>query len=186
QRVKDRFGGRVKCIINPPQPGAAVVIGAVHYGSNPSVIKARVSRFTYGVKFGSTFRPGNELHQKHEDKKVWDEKTQTFRLNNQFRAFVKVGELVAVDHEVTHGYFPVYDDQTEIEFQMFHCDFNPFFATERGVTPLGNSVCVEVPAEGQRGVDAVMHFGDTEIRMEVIPLDKSFPSRDTTVKFSCK
>ncbi|GCA63616.1 hypothetical protein KIPB_010923 [Kipferlia bialata] len=130
------------------------------------------------------------LHQKHDDKKEWDEKTQTFWLNNLFHTFVKVGELVPVDHKVTRSFFvPRHEIEnaeiTSIVFQIFHSDFNPFFTTEKGVSKLGNCVCV-APTEGQRGIKAVMHFGDTEIRMEVIPDDETCPSKDITVKFSCK
>ncbi|GIQ88178.1 hypothetical protein KIPB_010371, partial [Kipferlia bialata] len=160
--------------------------GAVHYGSNPSVIKARVSRFTYGVSHGSTFDPSNPVHMKHESRKVYDDKAKVHRLQRLFDPFIRVGEQVAVDHTVTMDYSPVYDDQSVLGVQMYHCDFIPTFSDEEGVTLLGEKVCVGIPNLGERGIKAVMHFGDTEIRMQVIPDDPNCPPKDTTVKFSCK
>ncbi|GIQ87358.1 heat shock protein 70 family protein [Kipferlia bialata] len=186
RRVRETFGERVQCIVNPPQPGSAVVIGAVHYGSNPSVIKARVSRFTYGVDSSSRFNPKNPSHAEHEADKVYDEKRQEHRLRRLFKPFVRMGQLVPVGHKVAQTYTPLYDDQTEVGFQIYHSASDAFFVTEDGVRKLGERIVVEVPESGDRGVKAVLHFGDTEIRLEVIPNDLSYRSKVTTVKFHCK
>src|SRR5206468_9825036 len=48
--IKEKFGSRVKKVVVPGRPGAAVLLGAVSFGLDPSVIRARRSCLTYGIE----------------------------------------------------------------------------------------------------------------------------------------
>ncbi|GIQ82268.1 heat shock protein 70 family protein [Kipferlia bialata] len=187
KRVREVFGDRSECIINPPQPGAAVVVGAVHYGSNPSVIKARISRFTYGFKGGAVYNPQRPGHKRRESQASWDERAQALRFKGVFNPIIRMGDRVPCDHTVVQtGRKPIYADQTRVSFQLYCCAGSPFFVTEDGVQQLGERVTVTVPTEEERHVDLRFLFGDTEFRMVVTPRDKSCPALETTAKFQSK
>ncbi|GCA62036.1 hypothetical protein KIPB_000783, partial [Kipferlia bialata] len=181
-RITERFRDYTKHIISPPSPGGAVVIGAVHYGWNPSVICSRVSRYSYGVQMGSAYDPSNPLHQKHRNRREWDPRSNAYRLNHLFDTFLTLGEEVPVGHRITTRYYPVYTSQSQVAFQMYQSDKKALFVDDSGVQPLGEPTLIDLPS-GSRGADVSLVFGGTEIRLEVTPLGCDKATHSQTVSF---
>ncbi|GIQ87296.1 hypothetical protein KIPB_009304 [Kipferlia bialata] len=182
-RIRDKFRDYAGHIIAPMQPGSAVVIGAVHYGSRPTLIKSRVSRYSYGVPITTRFDPGNPLHVKHSHRKQWNPKAEDYWLHKLFAPFVRLGESVPVGMTVERRYFPMYSNQTVVSFQVLQSNQKALFTDEPSVQALGDCTSVNVPLTGKKGVTAKMHFGGTEIRIDLIPDDHSYEAKSVTVQF---
>ena len=79
-------------LMMPKQPTAAVLKGAVIYGSKPQTISSRIAKRTYGY---SVYMPFDEdIHD--DDRKVFDECDQPY-CENVFEKYVTVGEEVPTD-----------------------------------------------------------------------------------------
>ena len=68
ERIKKAFAAKVIKIIIPPDPGSAVLTGAVAYGLDPSRIRTRRARLTYGCRIMAPFEEGVDP----EPKERWD------------------------------------------------------------------------------------------------------------------
>src|SRR5262249_18892938 len=100
--LRGEFGGRVRKVVVPPEPGKAVVVGAALYGLNQAPITGRVPRATYGCAIRRDFLPG----QDPEAKKVWNEPRRRQECDRVFDVFVKAGEAVGANRKVTKIYAP--------------------------------------------------------------------------------
>ncbi|GIQ88807.1 heat shock protein 70 family protein, partial [Kipferlia bialata] len=165
-RVKERFGGVCSRILNPPEPGAAVVTGAVHYGFNPNEISKRRSRYTYGIETEEKFDPENELHVQYEDRKELHK--GRYILRKWFRPFVEVNELVELDHKQDLSpLYPTSVDQTEAVLKLYQVDREGVHFTDTvGVKPLGEGIRLPIPKSVgacTRAIRPSVHFGASEI-----------------------
>ncbi|GIQ88183.1 hypothetical protein KIPB_010378 [Kipferlia bialata] len=186
-RIRAVFGGGSTRILCPPEPGSAVVMGAVLYGFNPEVISARRSRYTYGVQFCERFDPQNQHHLANmaTHKKDID---GTAYCTQILSPFVKMNDAVEVDHTVSETFYPMLQTQTDLSFQIFHCESrDSYFVTDRGVKKLGKPVQVKIPVqaalEGKRSVKATMFFGLTEIRLLLQPEHDPTAIEEITLDF---
>jgi molecular chaperone DnaK (HSP70) len=165
QRVKAAYEGRVKAVVVPPTPGAAVVKGAVIYGLNPKVVAARVARRSYGIQSRTQFRAGRhkEMH------KGYDQGKRSFYARKVFKPFVKAGSTIQCDETITHHFHVLRSDQTEHSLKIFSCTHgDPVHTDEESVRREGRLV---VPAPGQgmdRSVKVMMKFGRTLIQVSAI------------------
>lgn len=161
QRVKEEFGPRVQKIVVPNNPGAAVVVGAVHYGLGPSLISSRRSRLTYGIRALAPFAPGVDPQARKVskgDRGDWCER---------FCTFVVQGEAVGFNHKVKHVFAPLRPGQAQAMFGFFAVDgpAPTYFEPER-MKRMGE-LTVHLPEQaGEQRIEVTMYFGRTEIAAE--------------------
>jgi hypothetical protein len=179
QRIAERFKTAVKKIVTPTRPGLAVLKGAVAYGLDASIIRARRSRLTYGCGMRASFVEGVDP----ESKKEWDEERHSWKCNGRFMTFVTIGELVPVDKTVTHSFLPRESKDQSAYFGLYVTTRQKVrYTDEPGVQRIG-SIKVETPGEGlDRECTLTMHFGETEIRVSLHDLT-SGNRKEATVEF---
>jgi molecular chaperone DnaK (HSP70) len=171
--IQSQFGPQVGRVVVPPQPGQAVLQGAVRFAMDQSRVASRRSRRTYGVQVRADYDP-----------QLDNGRIQISDINGQvkcdgvFDVFVSAGELVETDRAVTKTYFPIKDDQKEMSVKILvtestrvrHCD-------EPGVCVLGNLVVKMPNISGGRSrkVQVTMSFGQTRIRVRAIDETTNVP-----------
>jgi hypothetical protein len=165
ERLREEFGGRVRKIIIPPDPGAAVLSGAVAYALDPGKIRARRSRLTYGCRSLAPFSAGVD----DEGRKVWHEDTQTWCCRNRFQVFVRVGEAVDVQRQVSHR-FTVPGRTQKDTTVVFYASTrkHPRYTDEDGAAEIGK-LQVRLPDAHQgpnRKMEITMYFGRAEITVQ--------------------
>lgn len=164
QRIRDEFSDRVMKIIVPPDPGAAVLTGAVSYGLDPSRIRARRARLTYGCRILSLFEEGVDPEKKKHERKG---KNRHF-CRDRFKAFVHAGDAVGVNQEVLRRFRPSKADQKEWTVVFYAARKKaPRYTDEAGVHEIG-SVVVKMPDTTgglKREIEIAMRFGRTEIEV---------------------
>lgn len=162
--IEKEFQGRVKEIYVPPMPGAAIVEGAVFYGLNPSSIRERQIRFTYGCLVNRPFIAGDD-----ERKKYLHEERKTYYCRDTFNVFVREGDSVEFDEKVTQSFSTPSSKSTIISVVFFSTkNRNPLYTDEIGTQRLGE-ILIETPdltGGLNRTVQVTMYFGRTEIKVE--------------------
>ena len=77
-------------IVCPEQPELAVVIGAVMWRKDPTIIQSRVADATYGIRVCPVFNPA--IHDEHY--RYLDKEDGKQRCDNVFEVFVLKGEVI--------------------------------------------------------------------------------------------
>jgi hypothetical protein len=151
----------------PPRPGVAILKGAASFGVDPSIIRARRSRLTYGV---SCTRKFNQFIDP-ESKKFWAEDLGRYQCHDCFRTLVTIGESVPVNKEIVTQYTPTQAEMTNMYFLFYATSKKEVrYIDEKGVEKIGE-MTVEMPStEGgvKRKVDLFCYFGDTEIKVKAV------------------
>jgi len=184
QRIEKEFGKKVKKIVMPPRPGVAILKGAASFGVNPSIIRARRSRLTYGVSLSPKFIPG--FHD--ESKKVWAEDLNKYLCLDCFGTLVEVGQKVPTDAEITTEFQPADRNMRGMYFEFFSTskkDAEVMYTDEPGVTKLGE-LLVEMPFTTgglDRVVEMTFYFGQTEIKVKGIDRTSGNEYK-TSIRFS--
>lgn len=165
-RIQKAFSNRVRKIIMPSRPEAAVLWGAAAYGLDPAQLGPRRSQFTYGFRIQSPFRPGIDPESKRNP--------TTDRCPVRFHTFVKAGALVAFNDYATFSLRGVNPKATYGRLVFYSCPRQDVIYTdEEDVVELG-FVTVEYP-KGPRSrppiLDLHLFFGRTEIAVEAINRD---------------
>ncbi|KAH3713377.1 heat shock 70 kDa protein 12A-like [Dreissena polymorpha] len=152
---------RMKVIV-PKDAGLAVMKGAVIFGHCPTLIKERVSKYTYGIeaidRFDRKVHPLNKLH-----------KTDKGNMCREiFDLVVKSGEKLRVDEpHFERRYSSVNVDQYYLSLSLYTTTNNDVkFVTDIGCKNIG---CIDVPLSGKgtdRCVKVRLYFGGTEIIFE--------------------
>lgn len=182
QRIKKEFGKRVKKIITPKFPGAAIVEGAVTLGWHPEILPYRCSRLTYGCGALMPFRKGKDP----ESKKNWYPDLNDHRCKNRFSVFVYAGQKISIKESVKRTFSAVEKDQTSIVFKFYATKKrNVDYVDEKEVEHIGE-MTIEMPDTTggvDRSVEVTMHFGQTEIKVDALDLTSKKRAR-TTLRFS--
>ncbi|MCF2145843.1 HSP70 family protein [Desmonostoc muscorum LEGE 12446] len=182
QRIEKEFGKRVKKIVMPPRPGVAILKGAASFGVNPSVIRARRSRLTYGVSYTPTFKEGVDL----EGKKFWAADLKEYLCLDRFSTLVNIGSRVAVDAEITSTHVPTDCNQKNMLLKFFSTSKKEVrYTDEPSVTKLGE-LLVEMPFTTgglDRIVEVKYYFGQTEIKIKAIDRTSGNEYK-TSIRFS--
>ncbi len=181
KRISQEFADKVKKIVIPPIPGAAVVEGAVAFGIDPS-IRSRVSRLAYGADCCRKFKKGKDPL----DKKFWSEEHNEYYCNGCFNIFIESGDEVGIDEKVTRIYTPMEKDQKQMPFTFYATKkFHPIYIDEQGVTEIGQLTIER--ADTSSGLDwkveVVMYFGKTEIKVEAKDVETGKMEK-TSLRFS--
>jgi hypothetical protein len=161
----------------PPRPGVAILKGAASFGVDPTIIRARRSRLTYGV---SCTRKFNQFIDP-ESKKFWAEDLGRYQCADLFNTLVTIGDSVPVNKEIIMQYTPTEAEMTNMYFSFYATSKKEVrYIDEKGVEKIGE-MTVEMPStEGgvNRIVDIFCYFGDTEIKVKAV--DRTSGSKCTT------
>jgi hypothetical protein len=180
--VRKQFSHQAKILI-PYDVSLAILKGAVSYGCDPSVVKQRKSRLTYGVAVQSPFIRG----QHPKSKLVTRDGTDWCA--DVFDALVLTDQSVAVGETVTRHYSLIDTSSGRVGGAMVSTDINIYssesrrvqFTTDSGVKRCG-TLCLEMTEGAARGetesaaarkgaardVQLRMTFGSTEISVAAI------------------
>ncbi|OQW90977.1 MAG: hypothetical protein BWK78_05770 [Thiotrichaceae bacterium IS1] len=181
ERLRQEFGNKVKKIVIPSAPGAAIVEGAVAFGIDPS-IRSRVSRLTYGADSSREFETGKDP----VGKKFWAEEFKKHYCNHRFTVFVEAGDEIGVDESVTRIYQPLEKNQKEMPFKFYATKkLHPRYTDEEGVTEMGELTIER--SDTSSGLDwkveVTMYFGRTEIQVTAKDV-KTGKTEKTSLRFS--
>lgn len=182
QRIQKEFGKKVQKIVMPPRPGVAILKGAASFGVDPSIIRVRCSRLTYGAACSYSFEQGVDP----ESKKFWAEDLKRYQCTDRFLKMVTIGDRVPVDAEVAVVYTPLKHDQRNMQFQFYATSKTQVrYTDEKDVTKIGE-LTVEMPFTNggiDRKVDLLFYFGQTEIKVKATDRT-SGKQANTTLRFS--
>ena len=168
-RMRKKFASRLRVII-PRDVGLTILKGAVMFGLDPTAVRVRRSRLTYGVgvlnKFDSTKHP--------KEKHVVKDSTEWCR--DIFDTFVQADQSIAVGDKATRSYTPAKQDQTAIIINIYCTEKeNVQFITDEGVQKCGtmhidvsDSQSVVTAGGKRRELQLTMQFGDTEIKVSAL------------------
>lgn len=158
--VQERF--RKACegkkLIVPVEPGLAVVKGAVKFGHDPSIVKSRIIRHSYGIQCQVPFEKG-----------VHPAGTMV-RLNGEeyfpylFSSFVRANENVRYEHDFTQTYSPK-KHNTKCNIPVYRSEnTRPLFTTDDGCEKLGY---LTFSHKLDETFYVTFIFGDTELKVKV-------------------
>ena len=150
-------------IVIPQEAGLAVLKGAVLFGHDPSIIDARIAKYTYGIETSEIFDPN-----KHEQRrKERDKKYGKYRCHGIFSRHVEAGTILYRNEEQReHIYFPIYADQKKISFPVYISESgNPMYTDDPGCKWLGQlEMDISNTSGGlDRKFAAKLKFGGTEV-----------------------
>ena len=154
-------------IVRPRQPELAVVIGAIMWRKDPTIIQSRVADATYGIVACPVFNPA--IHDEHY--RYLDEDGKQ-RCRNVFKVFVLKGEVIK-DEVYKTTLIPRYQKSTQV-FISICCttDDGVQYITDKNgkvtVRKIGELV-LDVPntdniPRNERKYDILMDFSGTEIQ----------------------
>jgi molecular chaperone DnaK (HSP70) len=183
QRIQQEFGDLVENIVMPPQPGAAIVEGAVSLGLNPS-IRSRRSRLTYGCQACQVYDENRDSDQK--SKRQYFEDREDWYICNRFNSFVLVGESVSENEVVTKSFSPMSSEQKILGFAFYGTKKKiPRYVDESDVEKLGE-LDVDISSTvgtGKRDIEVSMNFGKSEIAVTAKDV-KTGETYRTALRFS--
>jgi actin-like ATPase involved in cell morphogenesis len=163
-RLTQHVAGRASVII-PPDPGSAVLEGAVHYAYDPK-IRARKTKLTYGVGTSSPFVPGIDPTSKQ-----FTDDRGFILCEGRFAIFVAAQEIVRVGKQVSQTFVPVRGNQDKMAIEIYATrKLAPRYVDEDDIIELGrirvdlSSVMKE--SMDDRSVQVSMFFGETELRVQ--------------------
>lgn len=156
EKIRSSFP-RMRTII--PQDAAwSVLRGAVIFGHDPSLIRQRRSKYTYGIAVFAKFDPA-----KHDEKYKF-EKDGEIRCDDLFSKLVEVDEMVTVGEYQNEYDFYIEQYTEEGDLQLYSStSTNPQYVDEEGCFAIG---CILSPGHDfllYEDIIVKMCFGETEI-----------------------
>lgn len=151
-----------KRIIIPEEAGLAVLMGAVIFGHDPSAIKTRVSKFTYGVRTYSNFDPAiHDLNRKVIIDGI--EKCQGL-----FDKHVEIDQEVYVGFASPEkSYFPVSKRSGRMSGKVFaSTERNPLYTDGSKFLGKLDTDLSDIPRHRDRELVIKLIYGETELRVE--------------------
>lgn len=165
-RLEDHLQGRIP-LRTAPRPERAVLFGAVHYCHEPTLLRARRARYTYGCQADLPFTDGDA-----PDLSFTDDAGER-KSRNRFLRFVAADEKVPVDREVRQRLVPTTAEQSVIRFDFYSTEEQDGrYVADPGMQLVGT---VEISLEGalqlpraERNVDVYMKFGEADIQVRAV------------------
>ncbi|XP_072042338.1 heat shock 70 kDa protein 12A-like isoform X2 [Amphiura filiformis] len=163
--MRKKFNSRLRVVI-PCDVGMTILKGAVMFGLDPTSIRVRRSRLTYGVGVLNKFDP-----QKHPKEKYVMKDTREW-CKDVFETFVKVDEAVAIGDKVTRCYTPARPNQKKLVINIYSSTSQQVnFVTEEQVTKCGalriDVTDSDLPRQ-RRKLHVSMQYGETEIKVSAV------------------
>ena len=165
-RLEDRLRGRIP-LRTAPRPERAVLFGAVHYCYEPTLLRARRARYTYGCDSSLPVVDGDD------PERVFTDEAGELRSRDRFLRFVAADEKVPVGREVCQRLQPVASEQQAVRIDFYSTEEQDgHYITDPGMRRVGT---VEVSLEGamhlpraERDVDVYLKFGEAEIQVRAV------------------
>ncbi|KAK3247189.1 hypothetical protein CYMTET_43303, partial [Cymbomonas tetramitiformis] len=158
KRVRETFADCFEHVYTPPQPGSAIVQGAVVFGLNPSKFSSRIARRTYGVDATSTF---DELTH-DPTKKKWYTDLNRFQCESLFTKYIEKGQEIPCGSVIKHSFKPTSLKQKRVSFTILSTpNKKPKYSDEADVV---EEAVLEVPIAGaglDREIEVEFQFGAT-------------------------
>ncbi|XP_065839275.1 heat shock 70 kDa protein 12A-like isoform X2 [Oscarella lobularis] len=124
--LRDRFEKPFNLrIIVPFESSLAVVMGAVLFGHDPTEIRSRRLRYSYGIEcLGRPELPdSSDFPDLSSGRFVSSMKSfKHVKLPNMFKTFVRKNQEVAIDEEVTHSFYPSHASLTAVPIRVYESD----------------------------------------------------------------
>lgn len=159
ESIKDVVGEAMP-VVRPEEAELAVVKGAVIFGWKPELITLRKSKRTCGISMVSNFREGI-----NPERLAFFDDDGTKKCKMVFDKLVTANQDINIQQTVTRTYFPVYNDQAEMNIILYHTEKEEVhYCDEPEVSKLGFLVVPMTQREGNknRKVAIDVFFGDTE------------------------
>lgn len=167
--IRHEFSHILKILI-PQDVALTILKGAVCFGLDPTIITVRRSRLTYGVEVLNRFNAEQHPKSKMVRKDGIEWCTEVFDV------FVTVDQPMALGDTVVRKYAPAKVGQKTCIINIFSSEKSEVkFVTDVGVIKCGTlTLCLTdiTSADGHapklREIQAVMTFGDTEIKVDAV------------------
>lgn len=161
--IRDLIAGRIP-VIAPEEAELSVVKGAVIFGWKPDIISLRKSRKTYGISMVSNFKEGID-----PQRLAFFDDDNNKKCKMVFDKLVSANQDIDTHQVVSRTYFPVYNNQTEMNIILYASDEeNVQYCDEVGVAKIGFLVVPmsDVIGNKNRKVSIDVSFGNTEFRID--------------------
>ena len=174
--IRKKFSSQMRIII-PRDLGLSILKGAVLFGLDPTAVRVRRSRLTYGVGVLNKFEPS--VHP--EEKRITKDNMDWCR--DIFDTFVQEDESIALGNQVTRSYTPAKPSEQAIIINIYCSETeNVQFITDPGVRKCGTlhiDVADSQYSAGRREIQLTMQYGDTEIKVSAldVPTGKCVKSK---------
>ncbi|XP_056000508.1 heat shock 70 kDa protein 12A-like [Ostrea edulis] len=157
--IKSKFP-QMRTII-PQEAAWSVLRGAVIFGHDPSLIKQRRSKFTYGVQVRSRFDPSkHDEKYRYEDGEVW--------CDDLFSKLIEIDELVTVGEYQKKREYTLHGARSKGNLPLYSSTSkNPKYVDEDGCSFIGKILSPGHEFLLHEGVTVKMCFGETEIEFKV-------------------
>lgn len=144
--------------IIPQEAAWSVLRGAVIFGHDPSLIRQRISRYTYGIHVRKKFDPSEH------DEKYKSEVNGEWYCRKMFSKLLEIDEIVTVgEYQKEKKYnFHSKADATTMELYSSN-EKNPKYVSDEGCYRIGNIVPNGHSFLQNESVLVKMRFGETEI-----------------------
>lgn len=133
QRIRFRFSREITHIVCPPNPGSAILQGAVSLALHPNAVLSRVAKKTYGTSVILPFDHGLDPTELHKVTNGED------FCRSRFDVFVRKGDRVEFNTCVTKDYVPHDNDQKVMLFDLYSStEHDPRYTEGPAVTKEGD------------------------------------------------
>lgn len=153
-----------KTILFPQDAVLAVMMGAVLFGRDESIVSARISRFTFGLDWNEDFVKGEHPEEKRE------ETEDGYVCNDVFKKIITKGQLIPWDSQIlVLEAYPKSRFQSEMQFPFYRSEISdsPKFVTDPGCYHMG-TMTVPLKCDPRHVLDQSVKLkvfgGKTEIR----------------------
>lgn len=148
-------------IVVPPEPGLAVLKGAVVFGHSPLAVSSRVAKYSYGINISPPFDPNIHPHHRKVTIDGFD------RCKDAFKKYIEKGSCLTYGMKVSGKHVTVKENQSDMLLKIFvSSNDNPIYCDEAGTEYAGKLV-VKLPSQKARTVVEVnLIVGETELKVE--------------------
>ena len=163
ERMRKAFDGKRMQVVVPTTPASAILLGAVFYANDPTLIRGRTTKLTYGIAFAEFFERGIDppasLTIRYDGQEL---------CSDRFKAFVRAGDVVEPGTRVPVRAYPIIAGQRSMGLKVVVTEEKtPRYVTDEGCRELGvvtvdMSQTLSLPPS-ERWIEIDMIFGGTEV-----------------------
>jgi len=181
--INERFRSDVKKVITPPYGAQAIVCGGALLGLDPSLIKTRKAKYSYGVEVVKDYDPDSFAGL--DENRVYVQGSR-FLVKGIYFPFVEVGQEVDIDYKMEKEFEIVSPDQQIMEISIYYsAKKNIKFIDDKLVAQIGKLEVILPdfdPEVKDPKVRVTMHFEAMEVHVEAV--DHLGKTIETRLKFT--
>ena len=148
-------------IIIPQEAAWSVLRGAVIFGHDPSLIKERRSKYTYGIGVFDQFDPTI-----HDEKYKYEEDGET-RCDNLFSKLISIDDPVTVGEYRKTEIFSLNKIGRKGNLKLYtSVSSDPKYVDEKGCSSVGYILSAGHGFLQNENVEVMMRFGETEVEIK--------------------